>query len=83
MFLFDSWWVSQWFKGAMSNICYNALDRIIAGGDGDKIALYWEGNEPGDEAKLTYSELLEKVCQVRNLPLSLCCLSILACLSLS
>jgi hypothetical protein len=26
--------------------------------------MYWEGNEPSQDGKLTYSELLEKVCQV-------------------
>jgi len=54
----------QWFKGGKTNICYNAVDRNIESGNGDKIAMYWEGNEPGQDAKLTYSELLEKVCQV-------------------
>ena len=54
----------QWFKGGKTNICYNAVDRNIESGNGDKIAMYWEGNEPGQDTKLTYSELLEKVCQV-------------------
>jgi hypothetical protein len=26
--------------------------------------MYWEGNEPSDDGKLTYSELLDQVCQV-------------------
>lgn len=54
----------QWFKGGKTNICYNAVDRNIECGNGEKIAMYWEGNEPGQDGKLTYSELLEKVCQV-------------------
>lgn len=54
----------QWFKGGKTNICYNAVDRNIESGNGGKIAMYWEGNEPGQDGKLTYSELLEKVCQV-------------------
>ncbi|KAK1318177.1 hypothetical protein QJS10_CPB04g01651 [Acorus calamus] len=56
----------EWFKGATTNICYNALDRNIEAGNGGKIALYWEGNEPGHDGQLTYSELLEKVCQLSN-----------------
>jgi acyl-coenzyme A synthetase/AMP-(fatty) acid ligase len=36
----------------------------VEAGNGDKIAMYWEGNEPSQDGKLTYSELLEKVCQV-------------------
>lgn len=55
----------QWFKGGVTNMCYNCLDRNIESGNGDKIAIYWEGNEPGVDATLTYKELLQRVCQVR------------------
>jgi acetyl-CoA synthetase len=54
----------QWFKGATTNICYNAVDRHISAGNGDKVAIYWEGNEPGQDGQLTYSQLLDRVCQV-------------------
>lgn len=33
-------------------------------GNGSKVAIYWEGNEPGQDARLTYAELLDRVCQV-------------------
>ncbi|XP_017248137.1 acetyl-coenzyme A synthetase, chloroplastic/glyoxysomal [Daucus carota subsp. sativus] len=56
----------QWFKGGVSNICYNCLDRIIESGDGDKVAIYWEGNEPGADGVLTYNQLLQRVCQLAN-----------------
>ncbi|THU49714.1 hypothetical protein C4D60_Mb06t12460 [Musa balbisiana] len=56
----------EWFKGGVTNICYNALDRNIEAGNGDKVALYWEGNEPGQDAQLTYAQMLEKVCQLAN-----------------
>ncbi|KAM7509349.1 hypothetical protein LguiA_019802 [Lonicera macranthoides] len=56
----------EWFKGGMTNICYNCLDRNIESGSGDKIAIYWEGNEPGNDAALTYNQILEKVCQLAN-----------------
>ncbi|KAF2945083.1 hypothetical protein DAI22_02g191500 [Oryza sativa Japonica Group] len=56
----------SWFKGGKTNICYNAVDRNIEAGNGDKIAMYWEGNEPGQDGKLTYSELLDRVCQLAN-----------------
>ncbi|RWV99660.1 hypothetical protein GW17_00037426 [Ensete ventricosum] len=58
--------VGCWFKGASTNISYNALDRNIEAGNGGKVAVYWEGNEPGDDDQLTYAELLEKVCQLAN-----------------
>ncbi|XP_009316931.1 PREDICTED: acetyl-coenzyme A synthetase, cytoplasmic [Pygoscelis adeliae] len=54
-------------KGATTNICYNLLDRNVNEKKlGDKIAFYWEGNEPGDSVKITYSELLHEVCQFAN-----------------
>ncbi|XP_074563790.1 acetyl-coenzyme A synthetase, chloroplastic/glyoxysomal-like [Curcuma longa] len=56
----------EWFKGASTNISYNALDRNIEAGNGGKVAIYWEGNEPGDDGQLTYAELLERVCQLAN-----------------
>ncbi|XP_026655859.1 acetyl-coenzyme A synthetase, chloroplastic/glyoxysomal-like isoform X2 [Phoenix dactylifera] len=56
----------EWFKGATTNICYNALDRNVEAGNGGKIAIYWEGNEPGQDGQLTYAELLDKVCQLSN-----------------
>lgn len=64
LFLFD---VEQWFKGGTTNISYNCLDRNVQAGLGDKIALYWEGNEPGFDASLTYTQLLNSVCQVNFL----------------
>ncbi|XP_019249094.1 PREDICTED: acetyl-coenzyme A synthetase, chloroplastic/glyoxysomal-like isoform X1 [Nicotiana attenuata] len=56
----------EWFKGGMTNICYNCLDRNIESGNGDKIAIYWEGNEPGLDSSLTYNQLLARVCQLAN-----------------
>ncbi|KAG6579092.1 Acetyl-coenzyme A synthetase, chloroplastic/glyoxysomal, partial [Cucurbita argyrosperma subsp. sororia] len=53
----------QWFKGGITNICYNCIDRNIEGGLGDKIAMYWEGNEPAFDASLTYTHLLHQVSQ--------------------
>jgi acetyl-CoA synthetase len=54
----------QWFKGGITNICYNCLDRNVEAGLGDKVAFYWEGNELGVDATLTYTQLLHQVCQV-------------------
>ncbi|KAL0742183.1 hypothetical protein Bca4012_083696 [Brassica carinata] len=56
----------EWFKGGITNICYNCLDRNVEAGLGDKIAIYWEGNERDVDASLTYSELLQQVCQLAN-----------------
>ncbi|KAG8385037.1 hypothetical protein BUALT_Bualt04G0181200 [Buddleja alternifolia] len=56
----------EWFKGGITNICYNCLDTNIAAGNAEKIAIYWEGNEPGVDATLTYQQLLHRVCQLAN-----------------
>ncbi|KAJ8257347.1 hypothetical protein GJAV_G00184640 [Gymnothorax javanicus] len=59
-------------EGATTNICYNILDRNVHERKiGDKIAFFWEGNEPGDEMKVTYRELLEQVCKFANVLKSL------------
>ncbi|KAK4747707.1 hypothetical protein SAY87_014293 [Trapa incisa] len=56
----------EWFKGGITNICYNCLDRNVESGLGDKISFLWEGNEPELDGTLTYKELLHKVCQLAN-----------------
>ena len=51
---------AEWFKGGKTNASYNCLDRNIAAGLGDKLAIIWEG-EPGDTRTLTYAQLLTEV----------------------
>ena len=55
----------EWFKGGKTNVVYNCLDRHLAD-RGDQIAIIWEGNEPGEDATLTYKQLHEQVCQFAN-----------------
>lgn len=31
----------KWMEGAITNVCFNLLDRNIRNGFGDKIAYYW------------------------------------------
>ncbi|KAI4824741.1 hypothetical protein KUCAC02_013236 [Chaenocephalus aceratus] len=58
---------TKFMEGASTNICYNLLDRNVYERKlGDKVAFYWEGNEPGDELTVTYRELLQRVCQFAN-----------------
>eukprot|EP00898_Chlorokybus_atmophyticus_P001890 jgi/Chlat1/2701/Chrsp180S02872 len=52
---------SKWFEGGKTNICYNALDRHIAAGKGDKAAFLWESNDGSQTKTVTYKELLEMV----------------------
>ncbi len=56
---------AQWFVGGKTNVSTNCLDRNIAQGLGDRLAILWEG-EPGDSRSLTYAELQRQVCQAAN-----------------
>lgn len=54
------------FKGGLTNICYNALDRHVNNGRGNVDCLLWEGNDVGQEKRMSYSQVLEEVCRVAN-----------------
>src|SRR5882757_10879738 len=56
---------AKWFVGGKLNIAYNALDRHVEAGNGDRVAYHWEG-EPGDTRTITYAELLHDVSQLAN-----------------
>ena len=56
----------KWFVGGKLNVSYNAIDRHVKAGKGDKIALIWEADEPGNVRKFTYNELLKEVSKVAN-----------------
>ncbi|KAJ0551018.1 putative acetate--CoA ligase [Helianthus annuus] len=56
----------EWFKDGITNICYNCLDRNIESGNGENIAIHWEGNDRGVDDSLTYNQLLDRVCQLAN-----------------
>ncbi|HEX6549062.1 MAG TPA: acetate--CoA ligase [Gammaproteobacteria bacterium] len=55
----------RWFEGARLNISYNCLDRHLAK-RGDQVAILWEGDDPGEDRKLTYRELHSEVCKFAN-----------------
>ncbi len=56
----------KFFEGAKLNVSYNCLDRHVEAGHGDKTALIWEGNNPEEDKKFSYSELLEEVAKFSN-----------------
>jgi acetyl-CoA synthetase len=56
----------SWFKGGRLNASYNCLDRHVQGGDGDKTAIIWEGNDPKESKKFTYAEVLAEVQKFAN-----------------
>src|ERR671917_233912 len=57
---------AQWFAGGKVNVAYNCLDYHVEQGKGDKTALIWEGDEPGQQRTYTYSELLAEVEKFAN-----------------
>jgi len=56
---------AKWFVGGKLNASYNALDRHVLEGRGDRIAFLFEG-EPGDSKQITYSQLLVEVKKCAN-----------------
>ncbi|WP_291048067.1 acetate--CoA ligase [Herbiconiux sp.] len=61
---------AKWFDDGEINVAYNCLDRHVEQGDGDRVALHWEG-EPGDSKDFTYAELTNEVKKAANLLTSL------------
>ena len=61
---------ARWFVGGQLNVAVNCLDRHVAAGRGDKVALHFEG-EPGDRLSVTYAQLQRRVAQAANALLSL------------
>jgi len=57
--------VAKWFVGGKLNVAYNCVDRHVEQGNGDRVAIHWEG-EPGDSRDLTYSDLLAEVSRAAN-----------------
>jgi len=55
----------KYFNGAKLNVSYNCLDKQLKT-RGDKIAIQWEGNEPGEEKAYTYKMMHEEVCKFAN-----------------
>ena len=56
---------AKWFTGGRLNVSYNCLDRHVAAGHGDQVAILWEG-EPGDARSISYGELLAEVGRTAN-----------------
>ncbi|MGN8026491.1 acetate--CoA ligase [Microbacterium sp. 22242] len=56
---------AKWFADGELNVAYNCLDRHVEAGNGDRVALLWEG-EPGDERRITYAELTDEVKRLAN-----------------
>jgi propionyl-CoA synthetase len=51
----------RWFAGGVVNTCYNALDRHVAGGRADQVALIHDSPLTNSISKFTYAEMLKEV----------------------
>ncbi|MCF6203274.1 MAG: acetate--CoA ligase [Methylococcaceae bacterium] len=55
----------SWFIGGKLNVSVNCLDRHLAT-RGNQTAIIWEGDNPGNDKKITYTELHQQVCKFAN-----------------
>lgn len=56
----------SWFLGGKINASYNCLDRHLAQ-RGDKTAIIWAKDEPGEYEHLSYKQVYAEVCRLSNL----------------
>ncbi|MFZ2515584.1 MAG: acetate--CoA ligase [Candidatus Lutibacillus vidarii] len=56
---------ATWFADGTLNASYNCLDRHVAAGRGDKVAIHFVG-EPGDTRTVTYADLHREVQKAAN-----------------
>ena len=54
----------RWFKGGKINTCYNALDRHVDEGNGDRTALIFDSAMTNTKKKFSYKELRDKTAQL-------------------
>src|SRR5687767_3180602 len=55
----------KWFEDGVLNLSANCIDRHLPK-RGNDVAIIWEGDVPGMDAKVTYKELHEHVCRFAN-----------------
>lgn len=51
----------RWFSGAQLNTCYNALDRHVEAGLGERTALIYDSPVTGTKRKYSYAQLTDTV----------------------
>lgn len=55
----------RWYADGELNVSVNCLDRHLAE-RGDKTALIWEGDDPGESEHISYRDLHGRVCRFAN-----------------
>ena len=54
----------RWFPDGQLNTCRNALDRHVAAGHGDRVALIHDSAMTGEVQRLTYAEMLDRTARL-------------------
>ena len=54
-----------WYEDGTLNASYNCIDRHLPK-RAEQTAILWEGDDPGEDRRLTYRELHEAVCRFAN-----------------
>ncbi len=57
---------AKWFTDGKLNVTYNCVDRHVEAGNGDRVAIHWEGERIGEDRTLTYSDLQAEVSKAAN-----------------
>ena len=52
---------AQWFADGTLNVAVNCVDRHVAAGNGDRVAIHWVGEPEGERRDLTYADLQREV----------------------
>lgn len=52
---------TKWFVGGYLNACYNAVDRHVLAGNGEKVAIIHDSPMTNTIRKVTYQELYDTV----------------------
>jgi len=55
----------RWYHDGTLNVSHNCLDRHLQD-RGDRVAIIWEGDRPGESRQITYRELHAQVCRFGN-----------------
>ena len=56
---------AKWYVGGELNAAYNCVDRHVEAGNGDRVAIHFEG-EGGDTRTITYADLQRDVAKASN-----------------
>jgi len=58
-----------WYSGGRLNACYNCVDRHLKD-KGEKTAIIWAGDEPGEYRRISYREVKHNVARFANVLLA-------------